>query len=171
MTTKDPLSSSTYPPTQYILPNDCTLSKTVSLFSWENVQSFKYQLFVAIYQALSNETILTFAFRQDSSYWCVDDVSFFDIVSKTELIINGDFEYHPVKGFFYCISNGSQSMHTFPISSDSHSGRRAYCGGSVNQPDYLSYKIPTKIGYFYRISFWLENNDDAPNAAKVLISY
>ena len=171
MTTKSASSNSSYPSTQYILPNDCTLSNIVPLFTWKNVQSFNYQQYHAIYQAVSNRTVLTFAFRQDSSYWCLDDLSFIEMSSKKNLIMNGGFERNPPKEFFRCLSNGSQSTHSLPISIESHSGRQSYCAGSVHLPDYLSQKISTKIDDLYEISFWLANNGDAPNAAKVIISY
>ncbi|UJR38015.1 hypothetical protein I4U23_030697 [Adineta vaga] len=157
--------------TTYILPNKCTLPNIVPLFSWDNVNKFKYTYYSKVFEATATQMMITFAFRHDPSYWCLDDVSIMDISSRVELVNNGDFENNPSNGFFRCNSYGNSSTILFIASPHSYNGKRSFCDGSVGRPDYLTQKLKTKIGRIYHLSFWLQNMDDLTNSARVLLSY
>ena len=161
----------THAPTQYLLPNNCTLSRIVSLFSWDNARSFNFTYYSTTYQAVSNKSILTFAFRHSPSYWCLDHVSMIDTSSNAELMINGHFDNQPSDGFIRCNAFANTSTSSFMPPSYSFTVERSYCDGSVGLPDYLSQTLSTKIGQMYRISFWLQNGGNAPNGARVVMSY
>jgi hypothetical protein len=140
------------------------------LFSWNNVGPFNHTHYTDLYTAISNQTIITFAFRNDPSYWCLDDVSVIDLSSKTELVINGNFENNSLDGFFRCDSDGSISKGSALALSQFYNGKGLFCDGSVALPDYLSQILNTKIGQVYRVSFWLRNLGNAPNSAQVIMS-
>ncbi|CAF0720998.1 unnamed protein product [Adineta steineri] len=159
------------PLTIYKLPNNCTLSTIVPLFSWNNMKQFNYTYYSKLYKATSTQTILTFAFRNDPSYWCLDNVSVMDISLQTELIINGGFENNPSDGFFRCNSYGNSSLNLFLASPYPYKGKRSFCDGSVGLPDYLNQRLHTKIGHVYHISFWLQNMGDVLNSAQVVMSH
>ena len=143
----------------------------ITLFSWNNVNDFDYTSYSKLYKAASTRTIITFAFRHDQSYWCLDDVSVFDVSSKIELVTNGHFENNLSNGFIHCNSDGNNSTTLFFPSAHPHNGKRSFCDGNVSLPDYLSQTLHTKIGQIYRVSFWLQNKGNAPNNAQVLMSY
>ena len=164
-------NNDTYPLTTYKLPNNCTLPNIVPLFSWNNVQRFNYTYYSKVYNATSIRTIITFAFRHDPSYWCLDDVSVVDISLKTELIINGGFENNPSNGFIRCNSYANSSTTLFLTSPHPYNGKRSFCDDTIGLPDYLNQRLDTKVGQLYRVSFWLQNMGDAPNSAQVIMSY
>ncbi|CAF0975794.1 unnamed protein product [Adineta ricciae] len=172
------ISSPSYPPTNhtdglttYRLPNNCTLANILPLFSWDNAQKFDYTYYSKTFQAMSTETIIIFAFRNDPSYWCLDSVSVVDISSNHELLVNGNFEHNPSNGFLRCNFYGNSSTNLFITSGHAYSGFHSFCDGSVGQPDYLVQKFHTKIGHSHFLSFWLQNLDDLSNSARVFLSY
>jgi hypothetical protein len=140
------------------------------LFSWNNVQPFNYTYYSKLSQAVANQTIITFVFRHDPAYWCLDDVSVIDTSSKIELVKNGNFEKN-LAGFFRCNSYGTNSSNLFLAPSQPHNGNRSFCDGTVRQPDYLSQILNTTVGQLYLVSFWLQNLDSASNNALVIMSY
>ncbi len=135
------------------------------------MHNFNYTYYSKSYKAVSNRTIITFAFRNDPSYWCLDNVSVIDISSNIELVTNGGFEDNPSDGFIRCNSYGNSSTTLFLSSAHPYSGKRSFCDGSVGLPDYLSQTLNTTIGQIYRVSFWLENKGNPPNSAQVMMSY
>ena len=151
-------------------PNNCTLSHIAPLFLWNNVKSFNYRYYSTLYKTSSNRTVITFAFRNDPSYWCLDDVSVIDISSNIELVTNGGFEDNPSDGFTRCNSYGNSSTTLFIASAYPYNGQRSFCDGSTGLPDYLSQTLNTKTGQTYRVSFWLQNKGNSPNSAQVLMS-
>jgi len=135
------------------------------------MQAFNYTYYSTLYTAVSTRTITKFAFQHDQSYWCLDDVSVIDISSKTELVTNGHFENNPSDGFLRCNSYDDSSTTLFLPSSHTHNDTCSFYNGTVDLPDYLSQTLNTKIGQVYQISFWLQNNGDAPNSVQVVMSY
>ena len=170
-TSTDYPNYSRYPATIYKLPNNCTLSTITPLWSWNNVEPFNYTYYAKIYRAISNQTIITFAFRHDSTYWCLDNVSVRDLSLNNELVTNGNFENNSSNAFFRCNSYGTSSTTLFMTSSNPYKGKGSYCDGSVGLPDYLSQKLNTTVGRVYLVSFLLQNFGDAPNGAQVVMSY
>lgn len=163
--------SETYPFITDNIPNNCTLSKVVSLFSWNNAQTFNYTYNSKLYKAVSTQTLLTFVFQHGTSYWCIDDVSVIDISSKTELMKNGNFEDIPSDGFIRCNSHDNSLTTLSLASSNPYDGKLSFCTDTKRSPDYVCQRLNTKIGQIYRVSFWLRNNGDVPNHAQVLMSY
>ncbi|CAF4207660.1 unnamed protein product [Rotaria magnacalcarata] len=157
--------------TIYKLPNDCTLSNVISLFSWNNVPQFNYTYYSKLYKTVSSRIILTFAFRHDASYWCLDGVSVIDISSSVELVTDGNFENNPSDDFFLCNSYGNSTIPLVLDSAHACNGLDCFCGGAVRLPNYLNQILGTKVGQLYRITFWLSNLGDTPNSAQVAISY
>ncbi len=135
------------------------------------MNSFSFTYYSKLYTAVSNETILTFAFRNDPSYWCLDNVSVFDISSKIELIIDGQFNNDSTVGFIRCNPYGNISTSFFLPPAGPYNGKRSFCDGSVGLPDYLSATLNTIIGQIYEVSFWLQNKGHPPNGAQVVMSY
>ena len=142
------------------------------MFIWNDVNCFNYTYYSTLYKANSTQTAITFAFRNNPSLWCLDDVSVIDVSSNTELVTNGGFEDNPPDGFIRCNSYRNSSTTSFTTSSYPHSGQRSFCSsGRTGPPVYLSQTLSTKIGQTYQVSFWLENNRNTPNNAQVLMSY
>ena len=143
----------------------------MSLFLWDNVPIFNNTFFSKTFEAPADRITITFAFRHARQYWCLDDVSVIDTLSNDELVINGDFENHPSDGFIRCNAYGNTSTSSFMPPPFSSTVQRSFCDGSVELPDYLSQPLNTEIGKLYQISFWLQNQGNAPNGAQVVISY
>lgn len=168
-----------------ITSNTCTSSwNGITLYNLctncPNINS--YQQYSYIYIAIATQTRITFAFREDTGYFALDDTSVRNILSPTiELLINGGFEIGNLSSWIYCNPSSSSFPGTLKKTSDNfvaqgktyaaHSGNYYYLDGAVGNADYLSQMFTTIIGQTYNISFWLYNQGSGTNSnANVIIS-
>jgi hypothetical protein len=153
-----------------IVSNACTasMSNTVTLMYLSNASPFSYQQYVYSYTATSTTTILSFAFRQDPSWWAMDDVYVIDTVTGQTINSDPSFESGTLNCCSVCnpsgSSSGGQISSLYP-----HTGTYNYYDGAVTNPDYLILTLTTVSGRLYTISFWLENIGNPINSATVLI--
>ena len=130
--------------------------------------------------AIATQTRITFAIREDTGYFALDDVSVTSISAPTaELTSNGGFEAGTLSSWIYCNPAGSSFPGTLEQTSSnfsaqghtysSHSGSYYYLDGAVGQADYLSQILSTTIGQTYNISFWLYNHGSGSNSNVNLI--
>ena len=121
------------------------------------------------YVAISNTTRITFAIREDSGAFALDDVSVVNVnAPSVQLIANGDFETGSSSPeWLYCDPNNlAGTAYILPNSANlnwggaafqAHSGSYCYLAGAVSFPDYLSQTFLTKISDTYNVSYWLFN--------------
>jgi len=155
--------------TTYILPNNCTLKNITTLLSLNNTAPFFYTFYSVLYTAVTNETIITFAFRQDPAYWAIDDISMKDEISGIEVLQNGDFENETFAPFSYCNQQGVNVAISSP-GNQSHTGSYAFVDFTPYAPDYISQMLILTIGQVYNVSFWLLNAGGPPNSFMVMMS-
>ncbi|CAF1366132.1 unnamed protein product [Rotaria sordida] len=148
-----------------------TLSKnsTTELLSLTNSPTFNYTRFSFIYYATSNRTLLSFAFRQDHSYWCLDDISVKLNNTNTNILVNGDFETGVLTGYSICNQNSSRFSGGISAIQCAHNGQHGFYDGSYANFDYLWQVLTTIPGKYYEISFWLLNLGLTPNLFKATI--
>jgi hypothetical protein len=158
--------------TTYILPNNCTLTQITPLLSLNNTAQFTYTFYSIPYTAVANQTMITFAFRQDPQYWAIDDISVRDATSGIEVLQNGDFENAIFAPFSYCNQSGiNDTFSTY--SSDNqfpNSGSYAFVDFTANAPDYISQMLILSAGEVYNVTFWLQNGGGPSNSFMVIMS-
>jgi hypothetical protein len=155
--------------TTYILPNNCTLTQITTLFSLNNTAPFIYTFYSILYTAIANETMITFAFRQDPAYWAIDDISVRNKISGIEVLQNGDFENETFAPFSYCNQQGVNVV-VLPPGNQSHSGSYAFVDPTPYAPDYISQMLILTIGQVYNVTFWVLNAGGPPNSFMVMMS-
>ncbi|CAF1491182.1 unnamed protein product [Didymodactylos carnosus] len=144
---------------------------TILLLSLIDSPPFNYTYYQYTYRATSNLTTLTFAFRQDPSYWCLDDISVImsNSSNNVNIISNGGFESGSLENYTICNPSGTQpsgrSTQTY-----AYSGNYSYVDGSYASGDYLTQTFITVRQKQYRIGFWLKNSGYSPNSVNVTIS-
>jgi hypothetical protein len=112
-----------------------------------------YTCYAYTWVATESSATLSFFFRDDSSFWLLDDVSVYQ--GLTQMIINGGFETGDPTGWNY---SGSCTTSPGAVSSGSsfaHSGNYFYYDACSNFGDTISQTFATIIGDTYDISFWL----------------
>ncbi len=170
---------------QAITSNTCTsIWNSVSLYNFcTNCPDIvPYQQYAYTYIAIANQTRITFAIREDTGYFALDDISVTSISAPTvELLINGGFEAGTLLPWIYCNPSGSSFPGTLEQTSSNfsyqsytyaaHEGNYYYLDGAVGQADYLSQMFATIIGQTYNISFWLYNHGSGTNSnVNIIIS-
>ncbi len=132
--------------------------------------------------AIATQTRITFAFREDTGYFALDDVSVRSTSAPAiELLTNGGFETGNLSSWIYCNPAGSSYPGTLEQTSSNfyaeghtyaaHGGNYYYLDGAVGQADYLSQIVATNIGQTYNISFWLYNYGSGTNSnVNIIIS-
>ncbi len=112
--------------------------------------------------------ILSFAFRQDPSYFAMDDVYVVDTV--TGLTVNSDpsFESGTLNCCTLCNPSGSSAGGQIS-SSYALTGTFNYYDGAVGNPDYLILTLTVVPGRTYTISFWLRNLGGPTNSITILV--
>ncbi|CAF5036925.1 unnamed protein product [Rotaria sp. Silwood1] len=135
---------------------------TILLASLVNSSAFNYTFFQYIFYAISNRTTLAFGFRQDPSYWCMDDVSVTPYGASSNLIINGRFETGSLSPFATCAPLGFYASGTISRSYP-RTGNYSYYDGTTGRGDYLFQTFITVPQNYYTISFWLQNLGSIPN--------
>lgn len=162
-----PVSDSTI----YILPNSCTLTQITTLFSLNNSLPFDFRFYSILYTAIANQTMITFAFRQDPAYWAIDDISVRELDSEIEILEYGDFENEAFAPFLYCNQKGFNVPFSTDLSGNqSHGGVYAFVDFTTFTPDYISQVLTTTVGQVYNVSFWLQNGDGPVNSFMVMMS-
>jgi hypothetical protein len=106
---------------------------------------------------------LKFAFRQDRSYWCLDDISV-KINQSHECIVDGGFESGTLSAYPSNLTSSGVVNTACP-----HTGTYGYYDGNHQQLDYLSQTFSTVSKNVYEISFWLSNLGSSPNSINVTI--
>jgi len=119
---------------------------------------------------------LTFSFRNDPSFWYLDDVSVTNS-SGQQFLLNGGFEQGTLADWVYCNPNNaiySGSVYNANANGSSyifvHSGSYSYADGSVGSPDYLSQTFNVIPYHVYTVSFWLSEYGGNMSFAWITIS-
>ncbi|CAF1594326.1 unnamed protein product [Adineta ricciae] len=121
-----------------------------------------YLPFAYNYTAIANVTRMAFAFRRQTQYFALDEVSIQDFAALgTELLVNGGFETGSLAPWIYCDQNNANStggvQSTFSYNSFNYSpksGTYYYVGGSTVAADYIMQAFPTIIGHEYQVHMW-----------------
>jgi hypothetical protein len=115
--------------------------------------------------------MITFAFRQDPSYWSLDDISVKDTTSGAELVQNGGFENSTFPSFLYCNIGGDIGTFKNPSgSSFAHTGLYSFVDYTEYWPDYISQMLNMTVGHVYNVTFWLQNGGGPPNSFLFIMS-
>jgi hypothetical protein len=121
-----------------------------------NDPGFAYTEFTFTFTATGPTTTLAFGFREDPTYWHLDDVS---VVYSGPLIINGGFETGDFTGWTQSGNTGSTSVNSANV----HSGTYAAELGPVGSDGFLSQTFGTTPGANYTLDYWLEHDGGAPS--------
>ncbi|CAF0987378.1 unnamed protein product [Adineta steineri] len=147
-----------------ITSNICTaaLANIAMVANCYPCPAYRYHQYIYNYTAVANATRIVFAFRRQTAYFTLDDVSVRDYAApSTELLGNPGFETGNLSSWIYCnqnnetITDGVQSNYTsgnftyFP-----NSGIYYYMGGSLTASDYISQAFSTQIVDLYKITLW-----------------
>jgi hypothetical protein len=141
-----------------------------------------YTLYTANFIAISSNTNLSFAMRDDPWYLGLDDVSLTAFGGGPNLVTNGDFESGPVGsstplGWTYLNTFGatyggfvsdSLPQTSPPVLGGSHGGSNYYQDGAVQAYDAISQLIPTTLGAEYTVSFYLTTFGLGPSTFNAL---
>jgi len=118
--------------------------------------------------AISTEERIIFRFRDELSFWLLDDVSVIDTTNGLEMISDGSFENLSTTAWNQCSYGNISSVNI--ITGTPRSGSYSYMGGSPSSFNYISQTMDMIIGRMYNISFWLMNNGSLINGAIVSIN-
>jgi hypothetical protein len=113
--------------------------------------------------------MIVFSFRDNSSYWCLDDLSMTNINSKVRLIQNGGFENGVLKPFRFCSDYNPIQSNILLSNTNQRSGVYAFCYKSTSYVDYLIQNLNTTKGQIYNISFWIKNRSGPINKLNVSV--
>jgi acyl-coenzyme A thioesterase PaaI-like protein len=114
-----------------------------------------YTEYTYTYTATMAKTWLTFEFRNDPSFWALDDISVTN-AGGTNVIVNGGFETGTLSPWtLYDPSNLSNAGTV--ETGYAHTGTYSYVDGAVDGTDGISQGFSSVAGQTYTISFWLEN--------------
>ncbi|CAM4799903.1 unnamed protein product [Rotaria magnacalcarata] len=156
-----------------ILKNSCTanLTNPVVVLYLSNISSTSgYAYYSYSYRSTASSITLTMAFRQDPSYWALDDISVILSTGGPNLVQNPGFETGSLTGYYAFCNPSSSSASGTVYAGYAHSGTYCYYDGSVGNPDYLSQTMAATPNSYYTISFWLWNQGGPANSATVIVS-
>ena len=156
-----------------ILQNSCTaaLINPVTLLYLSNISpTNSYVYYSYSYLSTASSITLTMAFRQDPSYWALDDISVTLSAGGPNLVQNPGFETGTLNGYYAFCNPSSSSAAGTVTGSNARSGTYCYYDGSVGNPDYLSQTMAAIPNTYYTISFWLWNLGGPSNSATVIVS-
>ncbi|CAF4090278.1 unnamed protein product [Rotaria magnacalcarata] len=139
-----------------ILQNSCTASVTnpvVVLYVSNISPTSGYVYYSYSHQSTASSITLSMAFRQDPSYWALDDISVTLSTGGPNLVQNPGFETRSLTGYYAFCNPSSSSASGTVSSSNAHSGTYCYYDGSVGNPDYLSQTTTAIPNNYYTISF------------------
>jgi PEP-CTERM motif len=123
---------------------------------------FSYTMYSVTFSAVSANTVLTFALRNDPGYFGLDDISMVDnTTSSGNLVMNGGFESGLTDwtdtNMYGAGFAGVVGTSCFGIGP--HSGTSEWCDGSTQAYDAIAQTIATNIGDSYTLTFWLGSVD------------
>ncbi|CAF0798865.1 unnamed protein product [Didymodactylos carnosus] len=149
--------------------NSCTasLGGPITLLYMSNAAAFAYTYHSFNYVATSYQATLSLAFRQDPSWWCLDDIAV--TYGGVNSFQNGGFETGAL-GTSYTFCNPQTASSSGTVSTTCpHTGSYSYYDGSVTNPDYISQTFAVVSGRTYVVSFWIRNMGGPTNSATIII--
>jgi hypothetical protein len=143
--------------------------------------SGSYQQGTANLLAVSANTNLAFAFREDPAYIDLSNVTMVDQTSLSgNLVVNGDFNggTYPIgsvqtepDGWDYLNFYNAQAAGTVSTDCGFNPGDSCYQDGSVGANDAINQVIPTTLGDTYQVSFYyldtLANSTYEPTGTEI----
>ena len=151
-------------------------AQEATLLNLQNATSSPLTMYSYTYTAVLSQTYITFQFRQDPSYYNLDNVSITPLGSSTALAVNGDFEGSTTPMGGQLVPNGWTFIGQAGLQAGGTVG--SGCGvsasacwhdGSVGGVDGLFQSFATTIGSQYTISFFLANLGAGTNEAVVQV--
>ena len=127
-----------------------------TVLSLSDTPSQNYTLYSYNLTATGSNATIIFAFTHTGGYWDLDDISFTELDTNQQCIVNGDFEMGSVSGWNYC--NPFASNYSGYVEMNCSQNNNGYCYQSAAepQPDYLSQTMPNmQVGHLYTLEFWL----------------
>ncbi|CAF0927041.1 unnamed protein product [Didymodactylos carnosus] len=136
----------------FSVQDQCSIVNETTLLYLTTDYSTKFAYYCFIYQAAKNFSTLSFEFRNDPSYWYLDDVS---VKDASELIVNGGFELGALTG--WTLTRSGNSVLSGRISSlYAHTGIYSFRDGVTGASERLSQTFSTRTNVSYIIGFWLQ---------------
>lgn len=115
-----------------------------------------------------NSATLVFAFRNDPSFWYLDDVSVTNSTGS-ELLLNGGFEQGSYSKWTYC--NPTQATYAGDVNTNKpHNGSYSYEDRSISAFDYLSQAFTVVPNNTYSVKFWLRATSSNSAYAYITVS-
>ena len=132
------------------------VSNYVAVFSTSS-RNYTFYSYIVTAQS-TGYTDLEFNFRSDlNASWHLDDVSLKGINGSnlTEVLVNGDFETHPLGWTGGCWQQCAVGTYGSVGSLNCHSGHLCYFGGCQGAFDSLIQSVLLTAHVAYNLSFWL----------------
>src|SRR5665213_3104238 len=151
-------------------------AQEATLLNLQNATESPYTLYTYTYTAVLSQTFITFQFRQDPSYYNLDNVSITPLGSGTALAVNGTFEGSTTDMGGQLVPNGWTFIGQAGLTAGGTvasgcgvSASACWHDGSVGGVDGLFQSFATTIGSQYTISFFLANLGAGTNEAVVQV--
>jgi fibronectin-binding autotransporter adhesin len=151
-------------------------AQEATLLNLQNATASPYTLYSYTYTAVLTQTYITFQFRQDPSYYNLDNVSITPLGSGTALAVNGNFEGSTSNMGGQLVPNGWTFVGQAGLTAGGTTaagcgigGSACWHDGSVGGVDGLFQSFATTIGSQYTISFELTNLGGGTNEAVVQV--
>ena len=124
---------------------------------------FDFTHYSYVLTATASTSTVTFLFRQDPSYWSLDNVSVLAGGAGSNLILNGDFETGDHSNWLMV---GQQGLNAAGIVSTyaPKDGAYSWYDGAVGGVDGIAQQIATTPGQSYTFSFDLKNFGNPTNS-------
>jgi hypothetical protein len=147
-----------------------SFTQTTLLLNLTNANEFNFTQYTSTFTANSTQNTIVFAFRHDTWFWFLDDVSVIDTYNRSDLITDGGFEDFGTADNWNLCSYGYLEFNVSGTQFQAHSGLSSYMSGIAGSFEYLSQTLNTTVGRMYNVSFWLMNGGGPVNGAIVFIS-
>lgn len=117
-----------------------------------------YTQYTVNFLAVSANTNVSFAFRDDPAFLFLDDVSVTNLTNPSgELLLNGGFE-NPLGAEWAFLNTFGATFAGVRANNNPHSGAFNWYDGAVQAYDGLTQALATSPGDLYQVSFWLSEN-------------